>query len=58
VNLVANRVEVYSQPRVEGETARYTISETFERGQDIPLVLDGREVARVPARGLLPAEAP
>jgi Uma2 family endonuclease len=58
VNLVQNRIEVYSQPRVEGETARYTVAETFEVGKDVPLVLDGREHARIPARDLLPAENP
>jgi Uma2 family endonuclease len=58
VNLVARRVEVYSQPVVEGEAARYSVSETFEPGKDVPLVLDGHEVARVPARDLLPEEAP
>jgi Uma2 family endonuclease len=57
VNLVARRVEVYSQPVVEGETARYSVTETFEPGKDVPLVLDGHEVARVPARDLLPEEA-
>jgi Uma2 family endonuclease len=57
VNLVAGRVEVYSQPRVEGDAARYTVSETFEPGKNVPLVLDGREVACIPARDLLPEEA-
>jgi Uma2 family endonuclease len=57
VNLVAKRVEVYSQPVVEGETARYWMAETFEPGKDVPLVLDGLEVARIPARELLPEEA-
>jgi Uma2 family endonuclease len=57
VNLVARRVEVYSEPVVEGETARYAVSELIEVGKDVPLVLDGREVARIPARDLLPKEA-
>jgi Uma2 family endonuclease len=56
VNLVKNRIEVYSQPRVEGDTARDTVSETFEPGKDVPLILDGQEVARIPARDLLLAE--
>jgi Uma2 family endonuclease len=62
VNLVANRVEVYSDPRPagegQGEEPRYAKAEAFEPGQDVPLVLDGREVARIPARDLLPEGAP
>jgi hypothetical protein len=57
LNLVARRVEVYSQPVVEGESARYASAESFEPGSDVPLVLDGHEVARIPVRDLLPDEA-
>jgi Uma2 family endonuclease len=58
VNLVANRVEVYSQPIIEGDAARYASAEVFEPGKEVPLVLGGREVARIPARDLLPVEGP
>jgi hypothetical protein len=58
VNLVAHRVEVYSQPVIEEGFARYASSERYERGKDVPLILDGREVARIPAHDLLPEEAP
>jgi Uma2 family endonuclease len=62
VNLVSRRVEVYSDPQPagggEGQLARYAKAEAFEPGGDVPLVLDGREVARIPARDLLPGEAP
>ncbi len=54
VNLVADRVEVYSRPTVEGRVARYAASDTFEDGADVPLILDGRKVARIPARDFLP----
>ncbi len=57
INLVAKRVEVYSQPGVvEGGLAGYASAQMFEIGQDVPLVLDGREVARIPAADLLPGE--
>jgi Uma2 family endonuclease len=56
VNLVARRVEVYSQPRVDGAIASYAVLESFDLANDVPLVLDGREVARIPARDLLPQE--
>jgi Uma2 family endonuclease len=55
VSLESRRVEVYSDPQIAGEgAARYAKAETFGLGQDVPLVLDGREVARVPANDLLP----
>lgn len=58
VNLVARRVEVYSGPRVdESGVASYMSVVTFEIDQDVPLVLDGREITRVPAMDLIPEEA-
>jgi Uma2 family endonuclease len=58
VNLVARKIHVFSKPRIEGETASYELAEVFEPGQDVPLVLDDREVARIPVRDLLPGEEP
>ena len=58
VNLVARRVEVYSSPQVdESGVARYTSIVMFEIDQDVPFVLDGCEIARVPAIDLIPEEA-
>lgn len=54
VNLVARRVEVYSDPGVVDGVARYAASAFFEPGTAVPLVLDGREIARIPAGDLLP----
>ena len=55
VDLVNNRVEVYSEPHVgEDNGAGYGKREPFGPGTEIPLVLDGREVARVAAGDLLP----
>lgn len=54
VNLVTRRVEVYSEPVTDENGSRYTWNESFEAGAEVPLVLDGREVARIPARDLLP----
>jgi Uma2 family endonuclease len=56
INLVAWRVEVYSSPVVENEVSAYSSRQTFEPGQEVPLVLDGIEVARVAVSALLPAE--
>ncbi|MCA1686306.1 MAG: Uma2 family endonuclease [Planctomycetia bacterium] len=56
INLVARRVEVYTDPRVEEGVARYATLNVFEAGKDVPVVLDGRAVAVIPARDLLPEE--
>jgi Uma2 family endonuclease len=58
VNLVAHRVEVFSQPVIEGDSSRYASSDQYEPGKDVALILDGREVARIPAHDLVPEEAP
>jgi Uma2 family endonuclease len=54
VNLVENRVEVYSDPNIgTDDAAGYGTREAFGPGTEIPLVLDGQEAARVPASQLL-----
>ena len=55
INLVAWRVEVYASPVVTAGVASYTSREEFGPGQDVPLVLDGVEVALVAVSDLLPA---
>ena len=56
INLVAKRVEVYSRPRVEGSVGSYEDAELFEPGKQVPLRLDGKEIARIPVNDLLPKE--
>jgi hypothetical protein len=56
INLVAKRVEVYSRPKVEGSVGSYEDAELFEPGKQVPLRLDGREVALIPVSSLLPKE--
>lgn len=56
VNLVAKRVEVYSQPKVEDAVGSYETVELFEPGKQVPLRLDDREVALIPVNSLLPKE--
>lgn len=53
VDVPGRRVLVHTEPRVvdgRGESARV---ETYRPGQSLPLVLDGREVARIPFEELL-----
>jgi hypothetical protein len=56
VNLVAWRIEVYSDPHVEAGVASYTSRVLYGSGDVVPLVLDGVEIARIPVVALLPAE--
>jgi Uma2 family endonuclease len=50
VNLVDRQVEVYTLPYADGYHAR----QDFAPGEEIPLVLDGAEVGRVPVDEILP----
>jgi Uma2 family endonuclease len=45
-------VEVYSDP--DPEMGRYRVRVNFEAGKDVPVVIEGREVARIPVADLLP----
>ena len=54
VNLVEGQVEVYSGPSGPSEPIGYRHCEVYTRGQDVPLVLDGVEVGRIPVADLLP----
>jgi Uma2 family endonuclease len=58
LNLVDWRVEVFSGPRVEGGVPSYSSRTTHVPGGDVPLVLDGVEVARIPVDAILPGEKP
>jgi Uma2 family endonuclease len=50
VNLVDRQVEVYSDPTVTG----YRSSQVFRPGQDVPIVVDGTEIARIAVADMLP----
>ncbi len=54
VNLVDQRVEVYTQPSGPTAVPSYQSFQTYQPGDDLPLVLDGNPVATVPASDLLP----
>jgi Uma2 family endonuclease len=50
VNLVDGQVEVYAGPIPAG----YRSYEIFNRGQTVPVVIDGREVGRIAVADILP----
>jgi Uma2 family endonuclease len=54
VNLIDNRIEVYSEPAGSDEKADYRQRRDYTSADEIPLVLDGRQIAAIPARDLLP----
>lgn len=55
VNIPEQRVDVYTRPTgpVGAGGPRYEGRQRFEPGEDVPVVLDGREVGRVAAGDLL-----
>ncbi len=53
VNLVNRRVEVYTEPKA-GRSPSYQARRDFGVDESVPLVLDGREIALIPVRELMP----
>jgi len=54
VNLVDRRIEVYSQPSGATAVPAYGAFQTYQPGDDLPLVLDGITVGTIPVVDLLP----
>lgn len=54
VNLVDSQVEVYTDPTGPDSAPCYRQQAVYQADEAVPFVIDGREVARIPARELLP----
>jgi Uma2 family endonuclease len=54
VNLVDNHVEVFTSPFGPGPAPAYAQRQDFAAGADVPLILDGVQVASIPVSELLP----
>lgn len=54
VDLNRRQLEIHTEPTGDGASARYTCSQTFGPEDEIPLLLDGREVARFVIKEILP----
>ena len=54
MNLIDGRVEEYAEPTASGENADYRQRRDYPADGEIALVLDGRHIASVPVRDLLP----
>jgi Uma2 family endonuclease len=52
-NVPARRIECYTQPSGPGPIPAYSMRVDYQEGQSVPLVLDGRELARLPVAELL-----
>jgi Uma2 family endonuclease len=53
IDVPHRRVLVHTGPRVEANRADYAVVEPYAPGQEIPLVLDGREITRIPVAELI-----
>jgi Uma2 family endonuclease len=56
VNLVEGKLEVYTAPTGAASNADYHHRRDYARCEEVPLVLDGREIARLAIGDLLPPQ--
>lgn len=54
VNLPARRVLAHSDPTGPVESPDYRTRQLYDEGDNIPVIIDGREVGRIAVRDLLP----
>ncbi len=54
VNLVERQVEVYTDPTGPDANPTYRQRRDYRSGEDVPVILDGVEVARIVVADLLP----
>jgi Uma2 family endonuclease len=56
VNLPQRQIEVFSTPSGRGKTAGYRDCQVYGEGDEVPVVLDGRERGRIKVRDVLPQQ--
>jgi Uma2 family endonuclease len=54
LNLIDNRVEVYTQPTGDDPNPRYLHRQDCAQAESLPLCLDGQDVAQIRVADLLP----
>ena len=54
VNLRERCINVYTQPEATAAGSRYVGHQRFGPDEEVPVILDGREVGRIPVRDVLP----
>jgi Uma2 family endonuclease len=57
VNLIDRQIEVYSEPTDTPDGANYARREVFKLADNVPLVIDGRLVAELEVRSIIPEQA-
>ena len=50
INIAARTLETYSDPAGQGRSAHYRVTHVFRPGEDVPIVLGGREMGRIVVR--------
>lgn len=54
INLVDNQIEVYTEPTGAGRKATYQQEQIYGANDEVPVVIDGRSLATIPAKEILP----
>lgn len=54
VNLLERRIEVYSEPSGRGKAAAYQVTRMYAPDDEVPVILDGRELGRLKVADILP----
>ena len=54
VNIPEQHVEVYSEPAGSGDDTHYAQRKDYGINDDVPVILDGKEIGRIAVRDLLP----
>ena len=54
VNLIDFQIEVLSDPTGPGDATAFRKRHVFRGDELVPVVIDGREIAEIPAKDLLP----
>lgn len=54
VNLVERQIEVYTDPTGPCDVPDYRQRQDYVENDEVPLIVEGKEVARLPARDMLP----
>ena len=54
VNLPARRIEVYTAPSGRGKSAGYRDVSIYGEDDEVPVVIEGRELGRIKVRDVLP----
>jgi Uma2 family endonuclease len=55
IDLAQRQIEVYSAPSGKGKAAGYRDSKVYGQDDEVPVILEGRELGRIKVRDILPS---